>query len=120
MGRDVRVTGAYNTSMNPAIILCERVLCDMAIRPEFLEEPVLHHAGALQTYEIRIQMAAFSGDRDEDLISTALDEVGNEVTLGEAIVEITGRVWGENAATYIQDAICYIQDAIWPADEDER
>jgi hypothetical protein len=98
---------------NPATILCERVLCDL-INAEFtqknptpaaLAELAEWHMGTVQTYMVRISVAAFSGDMDRDLPDYApILSALTSHTLAEALAAVTGHVWGAGPMRQIRQA----------------
>lgn len=99
--------------MNAAIILCERVLADLAEEHSSAWVDRFHEAarferGALQTYAVRISLACLSGDADDTYIpcERLTDATGKgDITFGEALAGLAEEKWGRDAGIAIIRAV---------------
>ncbi|MCH8346758.1 MAG: hypothetical protein IIC87_07530 [Chloroflexi bacterium] len=94
-------------SNSAAIILCERVLADLAEEHgsawvDRFHEAARFERAALQTYAVRISLACLSGDADDTYIPC---ERWNYITFGESLAQLAADKWGREAGLAIIDAV---------------
>lgn len=100
--------------MNPAHMLIERVLVDMVAEHEsqcspysdparILVEDAEDHQGFIQTFAVRISVAAVNGDAD-DATSPDFLQASYGIRVLDCLSVVAGHVWGENARKHTHDA----------------